>query len=664
MLKSQLLANAIRFLSIDAIEKANSGHPGMPMGMADIAQVLWCDFLKHNPKNPHWPNRDRFILSNGHGAMLHYGLLYLSGYDLSLDDLKAFRQLHSKTPGHPEVHETPGIETTTGPLGQGLANAVGMALAEKILAAQFNRDSLNLIDHHTYVFLGDGCLMEGISHEACSLAGTWGLNKLIAFWDDNEISIDGKTHGWFTDDTPKRFEAYQWDVIKDIDGHNPEDIKCAIKQAHQNKRPTLICCKTTIGFGSPNKAGTSNSHGAPLGPEEVIATREKLNWPHGPFDIPEDIRQAWDASDKGRQLEDDWQSLFKTYQKQHPALADELQRRLMGELPTDFNQQVAALFEHFATLKDRVATRKASKQCIEALTPLLPELMGGSADLSDSNCTRTHLSKAISAQDASGNYIHYGVREFGMAAIMNGLALHGGFIPYGGTFLTFLDYARNAVRLSALMGIRSIYVFTHDSVGLGEDGPTHQPVEHAAILRATPNLHTWRPCDLIETLTAWQQALTHLHTPSCLLLSRQGLPAQKRASHTMENIKKGGYILFDPDSPKAIIIASGSEVELAMAVAQSMTQPEQGIRVVSMPCLELFLEQDADYQTSVLPSAIKKRMVIEAATAQPWYQLVGLDGKIISIDDFGKSAPAKQVFDDFGFNLDNISHELATLLKI
>lgn len=652
----QTLANSIRALSMDAVQLANSGHPGMPMGMADIAEVLWNDFLKHNPTNPHWINRDRFILSNGHGSMLLYSLLHLTGYALTIDDLKHFRQLHSKTPGHPEFGITPGVETTTGPLGQGLGHAVGMALAEKILGAHFNQPNFNLIDHYTYVFLGDGCLMEGISHEACSLAGTLGLGKLIAFWDDNGISIDGHVEQWFRDNTPERFRAYHWHVITDIDGHNPEAIKKAIQEAQKvTDKPTLICCKTIIGFGAPNKQGSHDVHGSPLGKEEIDAARKQLHWTHAPFEIPQDIYSAWDAKTKGKQLEHQWQTLFDHYQKQYPELAKELQRRLKGELPAHFSAHIEKYFKQALEKPETIASRKASQNCINFLHSELPELLGGSADLTGSNLTMAKNAKAIAHDKFNGDYIYYGVREFGMSAIMCGLSLHGGFIPFGGTFLTFADYAKNAVRLAALMKIRVIFVYTHDSIGLGEDGPTHQPVEHIGMLRLIPGLSLWRPCDAVETMIAWQCAIENQHKPTCLLFSRQNLPQQQHQDINL--IKRGGYVLFEGDKNKkldAIIIATGSEVSLAMDAAKLLTEQHKNIRVVSMPSVDTFLLQDKDYQQSVLPDDIKNRVAVEAGSTTIWYKFVGRCGKVIGLDHFGESAPASDVYKAVGITVEAI----------
>jgi transketolase len=662
----QQLANAIRALSMDAVQKANSGHPGMPMGMADIAEVLWNDFLHHNPANPHWLNRDRFVLSNGHGSMLQYALLHLTGYDLSIEDLKQFRQLHSKTPGHPELGYTPGVETTTGPLGQGLANAVGMALAERTLAAHFNRPNHTIIDHYTYVFLGDGCLMEGISHEACSFAGTQGLGKLIAFWDDNGISIDGHIEGWFTDNTPKRFEAYGWHVIPHIDGHNSEQIKQALVQAQAVKdKPTLICCKTIIGFGAPNMAGTHEVHGAPLGEKEIQAARDKLNWHYAPFEIPADIYAGWNAREKGAALEQNWQSKFNDYQKAHPELAQELLRRLNKVLPTQFLEKTNEFIQATQQKAESIASRKASQNVIINLTSFVPELIGGSADLTGSNLTNWPNCKAISPQEPDGNYIYYGVREFGMSAVMNGIAVYGGFIPFGGTFLTFTDYARNAVRMAALMKQRVIFVYTHDSLGLGEDGPTHQPIEHAAMLRLTPQLSVWRPCDAVESAVAWQQALLAKDQPSCLLFSRQNLPAQTRDEKTLKNIVRGGYVLLDcAGTPQVILIATGSEVQLAVSAAKQLNEQGKHVRVVSMPSTDHFDKQDETYKESVLPKNVTARIAIEAGAKDYWYKYVGLQGQIIGMERYGESAPASAVFKAFGFTVENVIQTITELLSI
>ncbi len=649
------LANAIRALSMDAVQKAKSGHPGAPMGMADIAEVLWNDYLVHNPANPGWLNRDRFVLSNGHGSMLIYSLLHLTGYDLSIDDLKNFRQLHSKTPGHPEYGYAPGVETTTGPLGQGIANAVGMAIAEKTLAAQFNREGHDIVDHYTYVFLGDGCLMEGISHEVCSLAGTLNLGKLVVFYDDNGISIDGEVEGWFTDDTPKRFESYGWQVLANVDGHDSDAIKGAIEQARaETSKPTLICCKTIIGFGSPNKQGKEECHGAPLGDDEIALTREKLGWPHAAFEIPGDISDAWNATAKGSDAEATWQTRFDAYQSAHPALAAELLRRLAGELPADFAEKADAYVAQCQASAEKIASRKASQNAIEAFGAQLPELLGGSADLAGSNLTLWSGSKGIQ-DDTAGNYVHYGVREFGMTAIMNGIALHGGFIPYGATFLVFMEYARNAVRMSALMKQRAIHVYTHDSIGLGEDGPTHQPIEQIANLRLTPNLNTWRPCDTVESAVAWKSALEKQDGPSALIFSRQGLPCQPRNEQQVADIARGGYILSDSDgTPDLIIIATGSEVALAQSAAEQLRGNGRQVRVVSMPATEVFDAQDAAYKQAVLPVEVSARIAVEAGIEDFWYKYVGLDGRVVGMSTFGESAPAELLFEEFGFTTENI----------
>ncbi|GGY36243.1 transketolase [Bacterioplanes sanyensis] len=648
------LANAIRALSMDAVQKAKSGHPGAPMGMADIAEVLWNDYLKHNPTDPEWSDRDRFVLSNGHGSMLIYSLLHLSGYDLTIDDLKNFRQLHSKTPGHPEYGYAPGIETTTGPLGQGIANGVGMAVAEKALAAQFNREGHDIVDHYTYVFMGDGCMMEGISHEACSLAGTLGLGKLIAFYDDNGISIDGEVEGWFTDDTVKRFESYGWQVIPRVNGHDPEEIKQAIETARANTdQPTLICCKTIIGFGSPNKEGKEECHGAPLGDDEIALTRERLGWQHGAFEIPETVYAGWDAKQKGQAAQAAWQDKFAAYQQAHPELAAEYQRRISGDLPADFAAKAQQFIEECQQKGEVVASRKASQNTLNAFGPLLPEFLGGSADLAGSNLTLWKDAQGISPVDASGNYLFYGVREFAMSAMMNGIALHKGFIPYGATFLMFMEYARNAVRMAALMKQRAIFVYTHDSIGLGEDGPTHQPVEQVANLRNTPNLETWRPCDTVESATAWKAAIERKDGPSALVFSRQGLPHQQRDSEQVAAIARGGYILRDCNgTPDAIIIATGSEVQLAMAAAEQLS--DKNIRVVSMPSAEVFCKQGAEYMEQVLPAAVTARVAVEALHKDYWYKFVGLNGKIVGMETFGESAPAGELFEEFGITADAV----------
>ncbi|KXS36185.1 MAG: transketolase [Idiomarina sp. T82-3] len=650
------LANAIRALSMDAVQQANSGHPGAPMGMADIAEVLWRDYLKHNPNNPSWADRDRFVLSNGHGSMLIYSLLHLTGYDLSIDDIKQFRQLHSKTPGHPEYGYTPGIETTTGPLGQGIANAVGMALAEKTLAAQFNRDEHNVVDHFTYTFLGDGCLMEGISHEACSLAGTLGLGKLIAFYDDNGISIDGEVEGWFTDDTAQRFESYNWHVIRDVDGHDADAIKQAIESARsETQRPTLIICKTVIGFGSPNKQGQESCHGAPLGDDEIALARKQLNWSYDRFEVPQDVYQAWDAKDKGDAIEASWNKHWTAYEQAYPELAAELKRRLAGELPGDFESELQAYIEQLQANPENPATRKASLNVLNEVGPKLPELLGGSADLAGSNLTLWQGAKGVTADDANGNYVFYGVREFAMSAIMNGVTLHGGFKPYGATFLMFMEYARNAVRMAALMKQPSIFVYTHDSIGLGEDGPTHQPVEQLANLRLTPNLNCWRPCDAVETAVAWRSALQSNDKPTALVFSRQGMQQQTRDAEQLNNISRGGYILKDCDgTPDSILIATGSEVDLAVAAREQLAAKGMNVRVVSMPSTDVFDDQDAEYREHVLPSAVRKRVAVEAGIADYWRKYVGLDGTVIGMNSFGESAPAKALFEHFDITVEAV----------
>ena len=664
MKSSNQLANALRILSIDAVNQAQSGHPGMPLGMADIATVLWKKFLKHNPQNPQWFNRDRFVLSNGHGSMLLYSLLHVTGYKVSIDDLKQFRQLHSKTPGHPEYHHTPGVETTTGPLGQGLANAVGMALAERILASQFNQDNFELVDHYTYSFIGDGCLMEGISHEACSLAGTWGLSKLIVFYDDNGISIDGKVDSWFTDNTPERFKAYNWQVIEAVDGHDMAAIEQAIIQARNNTtQPTLICCKTTIGLGS-SVAGSEQSHGSPLSAEDIAQVRQFFNWPHAPFEIPEAIYQEWDNTKQGSHDEQLWLSIQDAYQKHYPAAYSEFLRRINGDLPDAWQEQVQTFLEQCMKNEKPIATRKASQQCINHFATFLPEMLGGSADLTGSNNTDWSGTKAINAADFSGNYLHYGVREFAMVAIMNGLSLHGGFIPYGGTFLVFADYARNALRLSALMQQRVIYVFTHDSIGLGEDGPTHQPIEHAAMLRMTPGMTVWRPADLMETAVAWQEALVHHNGPTSFLLSRQNLPALPHGPEAARLIKKGAYIIADCEGqPDALFIATGSEVQLALKAAEQVKKQGIKARVISMPCGERFLAQDEAYQNQVLPRNVRIRIAIEAASSAYWYQFVGLDGAVIGLDRFGVSAPAALAYEYLGITVEHIVNTLNKLMN-
>ncbi len=658
------LANAIRALSMDAVQKAKSGHPGAPMGMADIAEVLWNDHLKHNPTNPEWWDRDRFVLSNGHGSMLIYSLLHLTGYDLSIEDLKQFRQLHSKTPGHPEYGYTPGVETTTGPLGQGITNAVGMALAERTLAAQFNRPGHHIVDHYTYVFLGDGCMMEGISHESCALAGTWGLGKLIAFWDDNGITIDGHTEHWFTEDTAKRFEAYGWHVIRDVDGHDAEAIDKAIREAKAvNDKPSLICCKTVIGYGAPNLCGSHDCHGAPLGEDEIKATRENLNWPYAPFEIPDEIYQGWDAREKGKQAEAHWAEKFAAYRQEFPELAAEFERRMQGELPADWQKVADDYIKATDEKGESIASRKASQNAITAYAKALPEFLGGSADLTPSNLTAWPEAKQITDTVADGNYISYGVREFGMSAIMNGVALHGGFIPFGGTFLMFSEYARNALRMAALMGIRTIFVYTHDSIGLGEDGPTHQPVEQIATLRMIPKMQVWRPCDAVESAVAWKAAIEYQAGPTCLIFSRQGLPHQVRSDDQLTEIAHGGYVLQDCDgTPEAIIIATGSEVGLAMEAAKTLADEGRKVRVVSMPCAEVFEQQDDDYKESVLPSDVTARVAVEAGVPDYWYKYVGPKGRIIGVDRFGESAPAGELFKHFGLTAENVVKAVKSVL--
>ncbi|MFM2597286.1 transketolase [Vibrio fortis] len=657
------LANAIRALSMDGVQQANSGHPGAPMGMADIAEVLWRGHLNHNPANPEWADRDRFVLSNGHGSMLIYSLLHLSGYELSIEDLKNFRQLHSKTPGHPEYGYAPGIETTTGPLGQGITNAVGMAMAEKALAAQFNKEGHDIVDHFTYAFMGDGCLMEGISHEACSLAGTLGLGKLIAFWDDNGISIDGEVEGWFSDDTPKRFEAYGWHVIPAVDGHDIEAINAAIEAAKADPRPTLICTKTIIGFGSPNKSGSHDCHGAPLGHDEIAATKEALGWAHGPFEVPADIYAEWDAKEAGAEKEAAWNAKFDAYAAAYPAEAAELKRRLNGELPAEWEEKANQIIADLQANPADIASRKASQNALEAFGQMLPEFMGGSADLAPSNLTMWSGSKSLEANDFSGNYIHYGVREFGMTAIMNGIALHGGFVPYGATFLMFMEYARNAMRMAALMKVQNIQVYTHDSIGLGEDGPTHQPVEQMASLRLTPNMSTWRPCDQVESAVAWKLAIERKDAPTSLIFSRQNLAQQPRDAEQVANIAKGAYILKDCEGkPELILIATGSEVELAVEAAAQLTAEGKKVRVVSMPSTDAFDKQDAAYREEVLPLDVTARIAIEAGIADFWYKYVGFDGRIIGMTTFGESAPAGELFKMFGFTTENVVSTAQELL--
>jgi transketolase len=658
------LANAIRALSMDAVQRANSGHPGAPMGMADIAEVLWREHLRHNPGNPLWPNRDRFVLSNGHASMLLYSLLYLTGYPLGIDEIKNFRQLGSRTPGHPEYESgVGGIETTTGPLGQGLANAVGMALAEKILAAQFNRPGLPVVDHHTYVFAGDGCLMEGISHEACSLAGALGLGKLIAFYDDNGISIDGKVQGWFTDDTPKRFEAYGWHVIPNVDGHNSDAVAAAIRAAQaETQRPSLICCKTIIGWGAPNKQGTAKTHGEALGADEVAAARKQLGWNYEPFVVPDELMKAWNCKEQGAKYEASWREMLTRYQQQYPDLAQELQRRWSGELPKSWAETKAFALAEAAKQTAPQATRQSSQATLNAIHPNLPDFLGGSADLTPSNNTTTKLSKVVSREDASGNYVHYGVREFGMTAALNGIVLHGGFVPYGGTFLVFSDYARNAVRLACLMHIRSILVYTHDSIGLGEDGPTHQPVEHLASLRAIPNLSLWRPCDAVETAVAWIAAIERRDGPTALALTRQNLNQQPRTDAQKANIRRGGYVLIDgAGTPEVIVIATGSEVGIAAEAVNSLNSRGRRIRLVSMPSTEAFDAQDAAYRDSVLPPSVTKRLAVEAAATQTWWKYVGLQGRVLGLDHFGASGKGADLFRHFGFTADNVAQEIDQL---
>jgi transketolase len=650
------LANAIRALSMDAVQKANSGHPGAPMGMADMAEVLWNNFLQHNPANPDWPDRDRFVMSNGHGSMLLYSLLHLSGYDLSIEDIKQFRQLHSKTPGHPEYGYTPGIETTTGPLGQGVANAVGMAIAERALAAEFNHDELDIVDHHTYFSVGDGCLMEGISHEACSLAGTLKLGKLIGFYDSNSISIDGNVEGWFTDDTATRFEAYNWHVIRDVDGHDAEQIIAALKEARsETKKPTLICCTTVIGWGSPNKQGKESSHGAPLGDDEIALTKAALGWKYDAFVVPDEYYKAWDAKERGAQLEAKWNKKFSAYQEKYPEQAAEFKRRIEGRLPENWAEASADYIKATAEAGEDIASRQASQKTLNAYGALLPELIGGSADLAGSNLTLWSGSKGIDGESGAGNYIYYGVREFAMCAINNGLTLHGGFIPYGATFLIFSEYARNALRMAALMKQRNIFVFTHDSIGLGEDGPTHQAVEQAATLRLIPNMSVWRPCDAVESAVAWQMAIEKATGPSSLLFSRQKLAHMPRTAKQIENIKKGAYVLLDCEGePVVIIIATGSEVEMAMSTANKLNAAGQKVRVVSMPATDLFDDQEQSYRDSVLPPACRKRISVEAGVTDYWRKYVGLDGKVLGVDNFGESAPASDVFEHFGLTAEKL----------
>ena len=654
------MANAIRALAMDAVQKANSGHPGMPMGMAEIAVALWGKHLRHNPADPKWMDRDRFVVSNGHGSMLLYALLHLSGYDLSMDELRAFRQLHSKTPGHPEVDVTPGVETTTGPLGQGITNAVGMALAEELLAAEFNKPGFDVINHHTFVFIGDGCLMEGISHEACSLAGTLKLSKLVVLYDDNGISIDGKVDGWFRDDSPKRFEAYGWNVLPNVDGHDVAALDAAIAKAKKSDRPTLICCKTVIGKGAPTMQGTDKVHGSALGDAEITATRAAIGWPHAPFEIPPDVYAAWDAKKKGAALQSEWTTQFKSYQQKFPAEAAALERRMKGELPADYEQLVARMIAACVDKKETIATRKASQNAIQALAPSLPELLGGSADLTGSNLTNWKECIAVRAGQP-GNHINYGVREFGMSAIMNGIALHGGYIPFGATFLTFSDYSRNALRMAALMKLRSIFVFTHDSIGLGEDGPTHQSVEQVSSLRLIPNLDNWRPCDTVESAVAWAQAISRKNGPTTLIFSRQNLPFMERTQTQVDAIRRGGYILSDVANAKAVLIATGSEIELAMKSAEALSAEGIPVRVISMPSTDVFDRQDAAYKASVLPKGLP-RVAVEAGVTDFWFKYVGLDGAVVGIDTFGESAPAGQLFKHFGFTTENVVATVKSVL--
>ncbi|EGF1611005.1 TPA: transketolase [Escherichia coli] len=664
-MNSQLLANAIRMLSVDAIQKANSGHPGAPMGMADIAEVVWRRHLRHNPKNPQWFNRDRYVQSNGHGSMLIYALLHLTGYDLSMDDIRDFRQLHSRTPGHPEYGYTPGVETTTGPLGQGVANAVGMAIAEKALAAEFNKPGFNIVDHHTWLFLGDGCLMEGISHEACGLAGTLKLGNLIAIWDDNGISIDGHVEGWFAEDTAARFRAYGWHVIEGVDGHDPEAVDAAVREAKSvTDKPSLLCCKTIIGFGSPNKANSHDCHGSALGADEVALVRERLQWPYAPFEIPGEIYAAWDATEKGAQVQQEWDALFADYAKQWPELAAEFTRRMQGDLPAGWVENMQKYVHDLQSHPAALATRQVSQKCLNHFADMLPELMGGSADLSPSNLTRHQKSVDFTGENPAGNYISYGVREFGMSAIMNGLALHGGFIPYGGTFLMFMEYARNALRMAALMKIRSVFVYTHDTIGLGEDGPTHQPVEQLASLRLTPNMETWRGCDQVEVAVAWQQAIERKDGPTSLVLTRQPLAQQPRTAAQLAEIARGGYVLSDCDGqPEMILISAGSEIELVVSAAKALTEEGRKVRVVSLPCTERFDNQDAAYKESVLPKAVRKRLAVEASIAGFWERYVGLNGKVIGMTSFGESAPANVLFKHFGFTPENVLAQARELLN-
>ena len=657
------LANAIRALSMDAVQKAKSGHPGAPMGMADIAEVLWNDHMQHNPTDPEWSDRDRFVLSNGHGSMLIYSLLHLTGYDLSIDDLKGFRQMHSKTPGHPEYGYAPGVETTTGPLGQGIANGVGMAIAEKVLAAQFNKPNHDIVDHNTYVFMGDGCMMEGISHEACSLAGTLGLGKLIAFYDDNGISIDGEVEGWFTDDTVQRFQSYGWQVIPKVDGHNALEIQQAIETAKANPdQPTLICCKTIIGFGSPNKEGKEDCHGAPLGDDEIALTKARLGWEHGSFEVPADVYSGWDAKQKGQNAQAAWNDKFAAYEAAFPSEAAEYKRRINGDLPEDFSSMMDAYINECQEKGETIASRKASQNTIKKFAPAMPEILGGSADLAGSNLTLWPEAQGVSANDASGNYMFYGVREFGMSAIMNGIALHKGFVSYGATFLMFMEYARNALRMAALMKQQAIHVYTHDSIGLGEDGPTHQPVEQLTSLRTTPNLNAWRPCDSVESAVSWKSAIERKDGPTALIFSRQALPHQERNSDQVANIAKGGYVLKDVANPQAILIATGSEIGLAMDAAKELEAKGTAVRVVSMPCAEEFVKQDSAYIESVLPSAIAARVAVEAAHKDYWYKFVGLNGAVVGMDTFGESAPINDLMKHFGFTTEKVVAAVESVL--
>ncbi|MBR9908806.1 MAG: transketolase [Gammaproteobacteria bacterium] len=659
------LANAIRALSMDAVQKANSGHPGAPMGMADIAEVLWNDFRRHNPVNPDWFNRDRFVLSNGHGSMLLYSMLHLSGYDLPMEELKNFRQLHSKTPGHPEFGYTPGVDTTTGPLGQGLANAVGMAIAEKTLGAQFNRPGHSIVDHYTYVFAGDGCLMEGVSHEACSLAGTLGLGKLICVYDDNGISIDGNVKGWFTDDTPGRFEAYGWHVIRDVDGHDSQAVKQAIEAARaESDRPSIICARTVIGFGAPNVCGTHGVHGAPMGEEEIAATREFLNWGYPPFEIPQAIYDGWNARERGAAQESEWHGLLNAYREAHPELAREFERRIKGDLPASFDQHADKLIAKVDRAAAKMATRKASEAALNGFGPYLSELMGGSADLTGSNNTWWQDCVSVSRDCEDGNYLHYGVREFGMVAVMNGIALHGGFIPYGGTFLVFSDYARNALRMAAIMKLRSIFVLTHDSIGQGEDGPTHQPVEHLASLRMIPGMQVWRPCDAVETTAAWRGALARREGPSALVLTRQAVPHQIRDAQQIADVARGAYVLRDAEQPQVILLATGSEVDVAVSAAELLAKQGIRVRVVSMPCIELFMQQDAEYRDAVLPPELRTRVAVEAAHEDYWYKFVGPDGRVVAMNSFGESAPGGVLMEHFGFTATNVANTVISLLQV